>query len=135
MASLVQVLVDRKLLGVVHAHAETDRVATGDIAILLSAVQLVLLLVIAMDQVFRASPGKPLAFDDTIGVKLARSWACRIGGGDVGVNIERLVREVATEGGRRGRIGTGGRLRGGGGVDVVLLQTGVGPPGPGGVDS
>src|ERR1700693_2597391 len=97
----------------------------------LPAVQLVLLLVIAMDQVFRASSGKPLAFEDTIGVKGTRSRACRIGGGDVGVNIERLIREVATEGGPGGRIGTGGRLRWGGEVDVVLLQTGVGRPGLG----
>src|SRR6202162_5702606 len=84
-----------------------------------------------MDQVFRASSGKPLAFEDTIGVKGTRSRACRIGGGDVGVNIERLIREVATEAGPGGRSGTGGCLRCDVEVDVVLLQTGVERPGLG----
>src|SRR5438445_7067852 len=128
MARLMQVLIDRKVLRLVHAHAEADGVATGDVAILLAAVQLVLLLVVAVDQVLRAASGKSRPFGDTIGVKGARSRACGIGGVDEVVNVEWLVREVAAEG-RAGRhIGAARRLRWSGEVDVVLLQTGVGHP-------
>src|SRR5207245_722838 len=128
MARLMQVLIDRKVLRLVHAHAEADGVATGDVAILQTAVQLVLLLVVAVDQVLGAASGKSRPFGHTIGVKGARSWTRGIGGGDEVVNVERLVREVTAEG-RAGRhIGTGRRSRRSGEVDVVLLQTRVGHP-------
>src|SRR5438445_10499193 len=111
MARWMQVLIDRKVLRLVHAHAEADRVATGDVAILLAAVQLVLLLVVAVDQVLRAASGKSRPFGHTIGVKGARSWAGGIGGGDEVVNVKRLDREATAEG-RAGRhIGTGRLLR------------------------
>src|SRR3954452_2249904 len=47
----VQVLVDRQRLGVVDAHREAHGVAAGDIAVLFAAVELVLLMVEAVDDV------------------------------------------------------------------------------------
>jgi len=121
MAWLMQIFEDRKVLRLVHAHRQADGVAAGDVAILQAAVQLVLLLVVAVDQVFRAAPGESRPFGDTMEIKGARGWARGIGRCDVVVYVERLVQEVAAKSGPGRRVGTGRRSRGGGEVDIVLL--------------
>ena len=55
MVVRVEVLVDRQRLRVVDAHRQADRVAAGDVAVLLAAIELVLLVVEAMDDVTRAT--------------------------------------------------------------------------------
>src|SRR5256885_16412564 len=73
MAGLVQILVDRKILRFVNAHGETDGIAAGYVAILQAAVELVLLLVVAMDQVLRATARKTATLRDTVGIEGAWS--------------------------------------------------------------
>ena len=57
MAGAVEVLVDRQRLGVVGAHRQAHRVAARDVAILLAAIDLVLLVIEAVDDVTRAATG------------------------------------------------------------------------------
>src|ERR1700682_6092714 len=113
MARLMQILVDRKVLRLVNAHGEAQGIATGDVAILRAAIELVLLLVVAVDQVFRAASRKSSALRHSIGSEHTGLRTGRVSGLDVVVNFERLVREVAGEGGisrRAGCIRAAGRL-------------------------
>ena len=121
MAWLVQVLIDRKLVCLVHAHGQADGVAAGDVAILKTAIQLVLLLVVAVHQVFRTTAREPAALQNTVCGEDARWRTRRVGGFDVVVDVKGLVGEVTAEG-RAGRhIGTGRRLRRCSEIDIVLL--------------
>src|SRR5712671_6882375 len=52
MVLLMEVLIDRKRLGAVVALRQSSRVATGGVAILLAIVELVLLLIEAVNDVF-----------------------------------------------------------------------------------
>ena len=55
MTRLVEVRIDRQRGRVVNAHGQPNRVATGHVPVLCAAVQLVLLLIEAVDHVGRAS--------------------------------------------------------------------------------
>src|SRR5438270_6387761 len=99
---LVQVLVDGERLGVVVALRQADGVASGRIPILVSVIQLVLLLVEAVHDIFSAAPGQ---------VGRAGSQAMRredpglrAGAGvlgDGGFDRKRGIRKMACEGCRR----------------------------------
>src|SRR5438034_2095178 len=126
VARKMQVGVDRKIMRLVKTHGQADRVATGHVAILQTTVQLILLLVIPVDQVFGAPARQPAALRDTMRGKDARWRTCGVSGADVVLDVERPVREVTVEGGTGRRIGTGHGLRRRRQVDVVLLQAGIG---------
>src|SRR2546423_13688963 len=105
MAWLMQILVDGKVRRFVYAHGEADGVATGDVAILLPAVQLVLLLVVPVHQVFRAASGLSAVLGDAVRGKYPGLRTRCVCGLDEIVDVEGLVREVAAESSTGGHIG------------------------------
>ena len=132
MVVLVEVLVDGKRLRVVVALRQADGIATGGVAILLAAVQLVLLLVEAVHDVASAAAwqvgravGIAIGREGRTGPR-ARVRASR----DVGVDLKWGVGEVAGErviglggrGGRRTRGVVAARRQLVREVDVVLQQ-------------
>ena len=127
VAVFVQVGVDRQEGGVVVAHREADRVAPGDVPVLLTAVELVLLLVELVHDVARASAGRAGGFRPAVGMGrvefLARLGTRSVGRLDVVLDPERLVDEVARESGDR--VGALHRQRRRGQVHVLLEQAGV----------
>src|SRR4029079_9070517 len=79
----VQVLVDRQLVGVVDTHRRPGRIAAGHIAVLLTTVQLVLLLIEAVDEVASTAARQALTVEDA----------------------ERMTEQLGRDGARRGRRG------------------------------
>src|SRR3954471_23550474 len=77
MVPAVQVPVDRQLARVVGPLREPERVAAGRVAILPATVELVLLLVVAMDEVTSASAGQPVRIAHAVGG--ARALGARAG--------------------------------------------------------
>src|SRR3954469_7565576 len=113
MPVAVQIPVDGQGPGRVIALRQTERVAAGRVAVLLAAVELVLLLVEAMDQVAGAAARQSVRVTYAVGrpegVRIGtRLRGCR----DVCVELERvavvrrppLVEEVAVEGRPVGRV-------------------------------
>ncbi len=127
-AAAVQVLVDRQCRGVVDTHRQTDGVAAGDVAILPTTVELILLLVEAVDQIPGTATSRRAvaALEDPVRGGGARGRAGLVLRPDEVVDREVGVGESA---GRHvvGLIDAGGGHRAGGGqVDVVLQQAAVG---------
>jgi hypothetical protein len=127
----VQVLVERQLGGVVVAHRHADRVAARDVAVLVPAVQLVLLLVEPVHQVARAPAGKTAPVQDPVreAEKVVEVRAGRGRGRNERVDVVRGIGEGALIGGlaaiaQRDRLRAAGRgeRRRGREVDVQLLQ-------------
>src|SRR5262249_45002843 len=116
----------RQRLRVVVAHHEAGRVRSGGIAILLAAVDLVLLLVEAVHDVAGAAAGEAGALGDTVRGKDTGRRARRGGRRDVVVDRERRIRERARER-RAGRVEAlaDGRKRRRRQVDVQLEETPV----------
>ena len=127
-AASMEVLVDREGRRVVVAHDRPDRVAPGDVAVLLTAVELVLLLVELVDEVAGAAALRPVratgrgidrpVHDPVAEAELlVRARTGRRVRRDVLVEVERRVQEVARVGGRasireRHRLRVAGRLFG-----------------------
>ncbi len=119
----VEVRVDRQGRRVVVAHRHANRIAAGHVAILLAAVELVLLLIELVDQVPGAASGQagrrhavgpqPADPDPVAEAELLVRPGTRHGvGGDVLVDVERRVQEVARVGRRRrGGVRERDRLR------------------------
>ena len=125
-AMRVQVLVDRQRLRVVVAHHETAGVGARFVAILLAAVELVLLLVEAVHDVARTAAREPCTLEDTVRREDARRRARRVGRRDVVVDGEGRIGECARErraGGVRALAHRCERRRRQ--VDVELQQTAV----------
>src|SRR3954447_18014124 len=59
MASRVKVRIDWQLTRIVRSHRQADGVAAGHIAVLIPAVELVLLLIEAVHEILRATPRLP----------------------------------------------------------------------------
>ena len=121
-ALAVQVLVDGKGRRLVPAHRQADRVRTGDVAVLLAAVDLVLLLVEAVHEVAGTAAGLARTLEHAVRREDARGGAGLVRRCDVVVDGEPLVREVAC-GNAVGRVGARRRQgRGRGEVHVVLQE-------------
>src|SRR5262245_6032717 len=93
----VQVLIDRQFRRVIVSHHETGRIAAGDIPVLLTLIYLVLFVVEAVHEVARTPARKTLPVQDPVRSEYPGRWTRRIGGLDVGVDLERLVLEGALE--------------------------------------
>src|SRR3954470_8541581 len=85
MALTVKEPVNRQIARPVDSHRESDRVAPGDIPILLSIVQLIPFLVKPVNQILRAAAG--LAIRQTVRTGRRGRW-------DKVVDRKRLVEEV-----------------------------------------
>ena len=120
----MQVFVDRQFFGVVVTHHQSDRVAAGDVAVLLAQIDLVLLTVEAMHEIARAAAGQRTrtVLQDAVQHKDILRRTGFVGGGDKIVDLERLVQKSAREGRRAGVVGTAGRQRRRCQIDVVLQQ-------------
>src|SRR6202022_4651789 len=93
------------------AHRESDGVAAGDVTVLLTGVELVLLLVEAVHEVLGAAARQTAALRHPMSRERTGRWARRISGLDVVVDRERPVGERAVESGPRGGIRAGARQR------------------------
>ncbi len=125
-AGAVEVGVDGQLGGVVVTHGRARGVAAGHVVILLAAIDLILLAVIAVEDVTGAAAGLARPLGDAVGGEHAGRRTGGVGRGDIGLDREWRVGEVAAD--RRGAavVGAGRRQRGRGQVHVELLQAGVG---------
>src|SRR5215470_9306533 len=121
----MQVGVDRQRSRVVDAHRKSDRVAARHVPVLPAGIELVLLLIEAVDQVARAASREAVAVGHSVRGGSTRSWAGRRARRDEGVDRKRRIGEVTEEWacGRGVAASRGERRRGQ--VDVVLLETRV----------
>src|SRR4026207_1911032 len=98
MAVAVKEPVDRQVSRPIDAHRESDRVAAGDVPILLSIVQLILFLVITVNEILRAAAC--CAIRQTVRASRRRRW-------DEVVDGKWFIEEVARKRGWR-PVGGGG---------------------------
>src|SRR2546429_1234746 len=106
MVFLMQVLIDRQRAGVVVALGQADRVAARGVAVLIAAVELVLLLIEAVHDVTGASTGEiARARWQTIRREDARLRAGTRVLWDVLLDAEGRIEKVAGEGGTGRRVG------------------------------
>src|SRR5256884_4393884 len=89
MVFLVQVVIDRQGPGVEHPHGEPGRIAAGHISILLSTIELILLLVVAVNDVAGAAARLATPIRDAKGSKDARRWARGVRRLDEGIDVKR----------------------------------------------
>src|SRR5207245_9342256 len=105
VAVTVQVRIDRQGGRVVVTHREADGVASGHVAVLIPIVQLVLLLVEAVDYVAGAAAGQvAVARRKSVRCKDTRLRTRPRARRDVRLDVERLDGEMAREGGACRRV-------------------------------
>jgi len=78
----MRIRVNRQRGGILIAHGQAGGIVAGDIAILLAIMDLILLVIIAMNEVARAAAGQPAALEHAIRGKDIRYWTGRVRGRD-----------------------------------------------------